>query len=144
MVRETILVVEVDERVRRLTVKRLELIGYRVLEASDGPMALEILRGSDAVDLAFTDLIMAGGLSGREVARRVREIRRITAGYISQFLRVIPRVPAIDVVAEPLIARGEAKAAARDRATRGCATRGCAARDHDRGGRFRRWRHYGR
>jgi alpha-D-ribose 1-methylphosphonate 5-triphosphate synthase subunit PhnL len=53
---------------------------------------------------------------GHASARLVREIRRITAGYISQFLRVIPRVPAIDVVAEPLIARGEAKAAARDRA----------------------------
>jgi alpha-D-ribose 1-methylphosphonate 5-triphosphate synthase subunit PhnL len=37
-------------------------------------------------------------------------------GYISQFLRVIPRVPALDVVAEPLIARGETKAKARDRA----------------------------
>jgi alpha-D-ribose 1-methylphosphonate 5-triphosphate synthase subunit PhnL len=53
---------------------------------------------------------------GQASARLIREIRRITAGYISQFLRVIPRVPAIDVVAEPLIARGASKAAARDRA----------------------------
>ena len=34
--RETILVVEDDERVRRLTITRLQLIGYQVLEASDG------------------------------------------------------------------------------------------------------------
>ncbi len=49
-------------------------------------------------------------------ARLVRDMRRNTVGYISQFLRVIPRVPAIDVVAEPLIARGEAKDDARRRA----------------------------
>ncbi len=49
-------------------------------------------------------------------ARLVREMRRVTVGYISQFLRVIPRVPALDVVAEPLLARGETKEAARQRA----------------------------
>ncbi|MGG5818717.1 phosphonate C-P lyase system protein PhnL [Falsiroseomonas sp. HW251] len=38
--------------------------------------------------------------------RLVREIRRDTLGYVSQFLRVIPRVGALDIVAEPLIARG--------------------------------------
>ncbi|MBL0714864.1 MAG: phosphonate C-P lyase system protein PhnL [Desulfosarcina sp.] len=38
------------------------------------------------------------------------DIRRWTIGYVSQFLRVIPRVPAVDVVAEPLRARGEAQA----------------------------------
>jgi alpha-D-ribose 1-methylphosphonate 5-triphosphate synthase subunit PhnL len=53
---------------------------------------------------------------GEASARLIREIRQVTAGYISQFLRVIPRVPALDVVAEPLIARGETEAAARNRA----------------------------
>src|SRR5215475_4777824 len=65
--RETILVVEDDDRVRQLTIKRLKLIGYRVLEASDGPRALEILRRGETVHLVFTDLVMPGGLSGREV-----------------------------------------------------------------------------
>jgi CheY-like chemotaxis protein len=51
-------VVEDDRRVRQLTIKRLKLIGYQVLEASDGPMALEILKSGAAVDLLFTDLIM--------------------------------------------------------------------------------------
>ena len=73
--RETILVVEDDSRVRQLTIKRLKLIGYEVLEASDGPSALAILEGDDRVDLVFTDLIMPGGLSGREVAIRAREIK---------------------------------------------------------------------
>lgn len=38
--------------------------------------------------------------------RTVMEIRRNTIGYVSQFLRVIPRVSALDIVAEPLMARG--------------------------------------
>lgn len=46
----------------------------------------------------------------------VLDIRRRTMGYVSQFLRVIPRVPAIDIVAEPAMAAGHPRAAARDRA----------------------------
>lgn len=48
--------------------------------------------------------------------RHVLAVRRRTMGHVSQFLRVIPRVPALDVVAEPLIALGEGRVAARDRA----------------------------
>ncbi len=49
-------------------------------------------------------------------ARLVREIRAETLGHVSQFLRVIPRVPALDVVAEPLRARGVAREEALARA----------------------------
>ncbi|MDO9707833.1 phosphonate C-P lyase system protein PhnL [Paracraurococcus lichenis] len=49
--------------------------------------------------------------------RLVREVRRDTLGYVSQFLRVIPRVPTLDIVAEPLLARGVPREAARARAT---------------------------
>lgn len=38
--------------------------------------------------------------------KRIIDIRKHTIGFVSQFLRAIPRVPAIDVVAEPLFARG--------------------------------------
>ncbi len=48
--------------------------------------------------------------------RLVREVRRDTLGHVSQFLRVIPRVPALDIVAEPLLARGVAPDEARARA----------------------------
>ncbi|MCO6417426.1 phosphonate C-P lyase system protein PhnL [Siccirubricoccus sp. KC 17139] len=48
--------------------------------------------------------------------RLVREIRRETLGYVSQFLRVIPRVPTLDIVAEPLRARGVPAEEARARA----------------------------
>jgi alpha-D-ribose 1-methylphosphonate 5-triphosphate synthase subunit PhnL len=48
--------------------------------------------------------------------RTVLGVRRDTIGYVSQFLRAVPRVSALDVVAEPLVARGEAALAARERA----------------------------
>ncbi len=59
---------------------------------------------------------------GREVdlvaaePRTVFAVRRETMGYVSQFLRCLPRVPAVDVVAEPLRALGVDPAAARERA----------------------------
>jgi signal transduction histidine kinase/CheY-like chemotaxis protein len=90
--RETILVVEDDERVRQLTIKRLKLIGYEILEARDGPTALEMLRSGAPVDLVFTDLVMPGGLSGREVAIRARTIKPgvkvlLTSGYAEELVR---------------------------------------------------------
>ncbi|WP_374302815.1 phosphonate C-P lyase system protein PhnL [Ferrovibrio sp.] len=48
--------------------------------------------------------------------RTVLEIRRRSLGYVTQFLRVIPRVSTLDIVAEPLLARGVADAQARERA----------------------------
>jgi alpha-D-ribose 1-methylphosphonate 5-triphosphate synthase subunit PhnL len=48
--------------------------------------------------------------------RTVLDVRRQTLGYVSQFLRTVPRVAAIDVVAEPLVARGESPAVAREKA----------------------------
>ena len=48
--------------------------------------------------------------------RLMMEIRRNTIGYVSQFLRVIPRVSAIDIVTEPLTARGITSSEARERA----------------------------
>lgn len=47
---------------------------------------------------------------------QVLDIRKKTMGYVSQFLRVVPRVPALDVVAEPLVGLTGDVAAARDRA----------------------------
>jgi alpha-D-ribose 1-methylphosphonate 5-triphosphate synthase subunit PhnL len=48
--------------------------------------------------------------------RTVLDVRRHTLGYVSQFLRTVPRVSALDVVAEPLVARGIAAPEARDKA----------------------------
>ncbi len=48
--------------------------------------------------------------------RQVLAARRETLGYVSQFLRAVPRVPALDVVAEPLVERGISRETARERA----------------------------
>ena len=48
--------------------------------------------------------------------RQVLSVRRLTIGYVSQFLRAVPRVATLDVVAEPLIANGVARPEARDKA----------------------------
>ncbi|MBB3612864.1 phosphonate C-P lyase system protein PhnL [Rhizobium sp. BK602] len=48
--------------------------------------------------------------------RTVLDVRRHTMGYVSQFLRTVPRVAAIDVIAEPLLARGVTSAEAREKA----------------------------
>jgi alpha-D-ribose 1-methylphosphonate 5-triphosphate synthase subunit PhnL len=49
--------------------------------------------------------------------RQVLALRRRVVGYVSQFLRAVPRVAATDIVAEPLVANGEARETARRRAT---------------------------
>ena len=56
---------------RRVVVRQLTELGYRVLEAQDAQGALEIL-ASESVDLLFTDIVMPGGTSGYELARTVR------------------------------------------------------------------------
>ncbi|TJZ64367.1 phosphonate C-P lyase system protein PhnL [Chitiniphilus eburneus] len=53
---------------------------------------------------------------GRAAPRDVLLLRRDTLGYVSQFLRVIPRVPTLDIVAAPLRERGVAEDEARERA----------------------------
>ena len=83
---ETILVVEDNAQVRALTVERLKRLGYHVLEADNGPNALAILEQADNVDLVFSDVVMPGGMSGFDLARKVLEIspgRRIllTSGF---------------------------------------------------------------
>ncbi len=52
----------------------------------------------------------------RAEPREILSVRRETIGYVSQFLRAVPRVPTIDVVAEPLIANGTPRAEAREKA----------------------------
>jgi alpha-D-ribose 1-methylphosphonate 5-triphosphate synthase subunit PhnL len=48
--------------------------------------------------------------------RQILSVRRSTIGYVSQFLRAVPRVATIDVVAEPLIVNAAARAEAREKA----------------------------
>ena len=60
---------------------------------------------------------MVGDLDvARAAPREIIRLRRETLGYVSQFLRVVPRVPTLDVVAEPLLVLGMARVPARARA----------------------------
>ena len=61
--------------------------------------------------------IMVGGVDvASALPRDIIALRRETLGYVSQFLRVVPRVPTLDVVAEPLLRLGVEKPVAMDRA----------------------------
>jgi CheY-like chemotaxis protein len=72
---ETILLVEDEAVVRRLVAEILETSGYTVLQAGDGPSALELLRRNNrTVELLLTDVVMPG-MSGREVAQAVTSMR---------------------------------------------------------------------
>jgi CheY-like chemotaxis protein len=65
---ETILAVDDNAGQRRLVARQLRELGYRTLEAEDGPTALMILN-TEPVDLLFTDVVMPGGMSGYDLAR---------------------------------------------------------------------------
>jgi CheY-like chemotaxis protein len=69
---EMILVVEDSPQVRRVTVERLLALGYRAMEAESGQQALDILERGETVDLVFSDVVMPGGISGFDLAHRIR------------------------------------------------------------------------
>lgn len=80
---------------------------------------LKMLYGNYAVDHGQILVNHAGRIVDIASAdpRTVLEVRRGTLGYVSQFLRTVPRVSTLDVVAEPLVARGVASEQARERAS---------------------------
>lgn len=70
--RETILLVEDDDLVRIHVQGQLEGLGYSVVTAGNGPEALGVLDEREDIDLVFTDIVMPGGMSGRDLAEAVR------------------------------------------------------------------------
>ena len=84
--RETILVVEDDDRVRETVADLLQDLGYRVLEARDATRALAILDTPAEIDLLFTDVVMPGPVRSPELAHLARGRRPglavlFTSGY---------------------------------------------------------------
>ncbi len=65
---ETILLVEDDPSVRALSRAVLERYGYTVLEADSAATAIAVWQDAPEIDLLLTDLVMPGGMSGRELA----------------------------------------------------------------------------
>ncbi|MFM2081484.1 MAG: hypothetical protein RL380_175 [Verrucomicrobiota bacterium] len=84
---ETILLVEDETSVRQLARAILANSGYTILEAGDGPEALKIWEQHHGkIDLVLTDLVMPNGLTGRELARKLKAVRPTlkiiyTSGY---------------------------------------------------------------
>ncbi|SEP77374.1 Histidine kinase-, DNA gyrase B-, and HSP90-like ATPase [Faunimonas pinastri] len=83
--RGTVLVVEDEEAVRRISLEILRELGFRTLEASGGRAALELLDANPDISLVFTDVVMPE-MNGRkladEIKRRFPEMKILfTSGY---------------------------------------------------------------
>jgi PAS domain S-box-containing protein len=72
---ETVLVVEDNEQVRDLTVRRLQALGYVILVTGNGPSAIALLEQRTDIDLVFSDVVMPGGLSGFDVVAWIKQHR---------------------------------------------------------------------
>ena len=88
---EQILLVDDNEEVRGVAGQQLTSLGYRVIAVPDGAKALEALASGAQIDLLFTDVVMPGGLNGREVAHEARKLRPglkvlFTSGYFEETL----------------------------------------------------------
>jgi PAS domain S-box-containing protein len=89
---ETILVVEDNEAVREVALQRLEGLGYAVLEAASGAEAIAILETGADIALVFSDVVMAGGTSGFDLARWMAQYRPdmrvlLTSGFAAEALQ---------------------------------------------------------
>ena len=104
---ECILVVEDDDDVRSYSVDCLRDLGYRVIEAHDGPAALRLLeRQGASVDLLFTDVVMPV-MSGKELADLARKAQPqlkvlYTSGYTRNAIVHGGRLDAgVEMIAKP-------------------------------------------
>jgi signal transduction histidine kinase/CheY-like chemotaxis protein len=89
---EIVLVVEDNEAVRETTVCRLEGLGFRVIAAEGGSAAVELLQSGREIDLVFSDVVMAGGMSGYELAQwmcknRLETKILLTSGFVTELAR---------------------------------------------------------
>lgn len=88
---QTVLVVEDNPQVRKLTTVRLRNLGYRVQEAASGDHAAQLLQQDKEIEVVFTDLVMPGELDGLALARHIvatyPHIRiLLTSGYAEDIL----------------------------------------------------------
>jgi CheY-like chemotaxis protein len=71
---ETLLVVEDESSLRELVVRILELSGYHIYQAQNGVEALQVWGQHKAeIDLLLTDMVMPGGISGRQLAEHLQK-----------------------------------------------------------------------
>jgi signal transduction histidine kinase/CheY-like chemotaxis protein len=104
---ETILVVEDDEALRLYTVEILTDLGYSVLAAANGAAALEIIGRGHDIDLMFTDIVMPGGMNGRQLAEQAIRQRPhlkilFTTGYTANAIVHHGRLdPDVELISKP-------------------------------------------
>ena len=110
---EVVLVVEDETAVRDLVVDVLQELGYRAIEASDGPAGLKLLQSAMRIDLLVTDVGLPG-LNGRQVADAARQHRpdlkvlfmtgyaenaAVANGFLDPGMEMITKPFAIDALA---------------------------------------------
>ncbi|OZB15291.1 MAG: hypothetical protein B7X53_11765 [Hyphomonas sp. 34-62-18] len=104
---ERILLVEDDDLVREHLANQLTSLGYQVLQAGNGPEAIGILWETTGVDLLLTDIVMPGGMNGRELAERARQFRPdlkvlFTSGYTENAIVHHGRLdPGVELLSKP-------------------------------------------
>jgi signal transduction histidine kinase len=103
---ETILVVEDHEGLREYSTSVLRELGYRILEASEGGVALELLKARQDVQLLFTDVVLPG-LNGRQLADEAVRLRPdlkvlFTTGYTQNAIVHNGRLDqGVDLISKP-------------------------------------------
>jgi CheY-like chemotaxis protein len=104
---QSILVVDDDLEVLDVAVENLSDLGYRVCAARDGSEALQMLRGSEKIDLLLTDVVMPGAVNGEQLAREAQILRPglkvlLTSGYPSAVLaRHVDRPGDLEILGKP-------------------------------------------
>jgi signal transduction histidine kinase len=83
---ESILIVEDDALVREYVVTQISRLGYRTLSAGNATEGLALIDGAERIDLLFTDVIIPGGMNGRQLATEALKRRPglkvlFTSGY---------------------------------------------------------------
>ncbi|OBY28705.1 phosphonate C-P lyase system protein PhnL [Leisingera sp. JC1] len=97
-----------------LCLKPGECVGLTGVSGAGKSTLMRVIYGNY---LAASGSVVVGGVDvAKAEPREILALRRETLGYVSQFLRVVPRVPTLDVVAEPLLAVGTPVGQARDKA----------------------------
>jgi CheY-like chemotaxis protein len=105
--RETILVVEDDELVRKYVITQVRSLGYTTLEAANATEALVLIDDNPSIDLLFTDVIMQGPMNGRHLAdeaikRRPNLKTLFTSGYTENAILHHGRLdPGVLLLAKP-------------------------------------------
>ena len=103
---ELILVVEDNDKVREATVRRLQSLGYAVVEAKTGPEAITLLESGKHIALVFSDIVMPGGMTGYDVAEWIRAKKPglkvlLTTGYSEMPVDASEPVQKIKVLGKP-------------------------------------------